>query len=170
MDSTSLVSALALSPAAARQQASGVVRSLVEGPQVAAAVGLGFAEQSLQTALTTANLLTLMGGDGKSVLRQARGAVAAAAGAVGTLSRGVASDAADGLEPGGTALQQLGGLGLVVGNLGSVVEAVIDAPSSTRAVRREHGPDRDVTAMRADLQAMSGALAGGTIATLDLTV
>lgn len=166
----SVVSALAQSTAAARQQAAPLVQSLIQSRQAVAAAGLTFANQSLQTALVSANAVSLLGGDGKSVLRQARGALAAAAGAIKQLANGIASGAASGATSTGDALQQLNNLDLVVGTISGTANAVIDSASTTRVLRREHGRDPDVATIRADLGAMSQAVAGSTSAVLDVTV
>jgi hypothetical protein len=152
---------------------SAIVRSLAQGRQQAAA-GLSFARQSLETALTGANLVTLMGGDGRRVLAQARDAMASADQQIRTLRDGILGDVAAHAAPRGAALGALGGLGLVVSGLGTLAEAIINSPATTRLPRRDPARVRPVATMRAAVADMTGALAAGaaTLAApaLDLTI
>jgi hypothetical protein len=169
---TAAVGALAQSTTAAAQQAAPIVQSLVAGQQAATATGLRLANQSLETALASANGLTLLGGANRSVLQQARGALANAAADVKTLGAGIADGVATGAETSGAALQQLDGLDSVVVSMSGTATFIMTAGSSLRAHHKDkdHGRDPDDAAMRGDLQAMSQAVAGDTAAVVDVTV
>src|SRR5271154_1352720 len=101
-----------------------IVRTIAQGRQQAAAAGLSFARQSMETALAGANLMALFGGDGKSVLLQAQSAMSAADAQVKVLRNGIVADAAQGNGTVGDAAQQLNGLSLTVSSFGTLAEAV----------------------------------------------
>jgi hypothetical protein len=151
-----------------------IVQSLAQGRQQAAAAGLSFARQSLETALTGANLITLIGGDGRSVLAQARDAMVSADQQIRTLRDGIVGDVAAGTTARAAALGELGGLGLVVQGLGTLAEAIINAPATTRLPRLDPARQRPVATMRAAFDDMTGALAAGdamlAAPALDLTI
>ncbi len=144
-------------PAAGKPDTT-IVHSLQQGRQQAAAQGLSFARQSLQTALTGANLIALLGGDGRSVLAQARDAVVAADQSVRTLRNGIADAAMQGITPRGTAQFQLRGLGLAVLGLRAFAEAIINSPATTRLAPLDPVRRRPVATLRAALDDMAGAV------------
>ena len=144
---------------AARAPASNpLVRSLQQGRQHAAAQGLSFARQSLETALTGANLIALVGGDGRAVLAQARDAVVTADQSVRSLRDGILDAVAQGDTPVAAARGQLRGLGLAVIGLRGLAEAIINSPSTARVGWFDPARKRPVATIRAALDDMARAV------------
>jgi hypothetical protein len=149
-----------LDPAAA----AGLVRSLQQGRQNAAATGFGFAAQRVQGAVAATNLVTLFGGDVRPILAAAENALGFAASDVRTLRDGIVASGQSGSAPAGAALGQLGALGGAVQDLALAVKRIVNAPPVYRAERARVPARRSVAAMRDSLKTMSGDLAAGQLA------
>jgi len=160
----SIVDTVRQAVAAGRAQGAAIVQTLQQGEQVAAAKSLWFAKQTMEGAATAANLVRLLGGDGRPILRQAQGALATADTDVRTLSNGIAADQAGGVIDAPQAEQQLDGLGAVVQSLSGLARAVIDSPVGYRPGAAGRKPDAAAAAMRGTLTDMGNAIAAGRFA------
>ena len=134
-----------------------LLRSFEQNQQTMAAQDLSFERQSLVIALTGANELAMIGGDGSVVLRQAQGALAGADHDIKVMRDGAVTFHVP---------QALNGLAAIVRDFGFLAQAIVNSPSVHRIQPGPFGPRASIAAIGASLGHMSSTLGGSSLSIL----
>jgi hypothetical protein len=128
-----------------------LLRAFEQNQQTMAAQDLSFERQSLVIALTGANALAMIGGDGSVVLRQVQGALAGADRDVKVMGDGAVTFHVP---------KALNGLAAIVREFGFLAQAIVNSPSVHRNQPGPFGPRASIAAIDASLGQMSRSLGG----------